>query len=150
VKTAKPGSIGPGETVTYTFKVTNTGDVTLFDVKVTDDKLGNICTIGQLDVGETQTCTADFTASSDFGGPVDNVGKAKGHDVTGISVQDTDRASIDVVLGKTVTPPVTPPSGLAFTGTSGALQMAGVALLLLLLGTGILFSTRCREDGTDA
>jgi uncharacterized repeat protein (TIGR01451 family) len=150
VKTAKPGSIGPGETVTYTFKVTNTGDVTLFDVKVTDDKLGNICTIGRLDVGETQTCTADFTASSDFGGPVDNVGKAKGHDVTGISVQDTDRASIDVVLGKTVTPPVTPPSGLAFTGTSGALQMAGVALLLLLLGTGILFSTRCREDGTDA
>jgi len=150
VKTAKPGSIGPGETVTYTYKVTNTGDVTLFDVKVTDDKLGNICTIGRLDVGETQTCTADFTASSDFGGPVDNVGKAKGHDVTGVNVQDTDRASIDVVLGKTVTPPVTPPSGLAFTGASDALQMAGVALLLLLLGTGILFSTRSREDGTDA
>jgi uncharacterized repeat protein (TIGR01451 family) len=150
VKTAKPGSIGPGETVTYTYEVTNTGDVTLFDVKVTDNKLGNICTIARLDVGETQTCTADFTASSSFGGPLDNVGKARGHDVTGKSVQDTDQASIDVVLGTTVTPPVTPPSGLAFTGASGVLQMAGVALMLLLLGTGILFFTRRREDGAEA
>ena len=150
VKTAKPGSIGPGETVTYTYEVTNTGDVTLFDVKVTDNKLGNICTIARLDVGETQTCTADFTASSDFGGPIDNVGKAKGHDVTGKSVQDTDQASIDVVLGTTVTPPVTQASGLAFTGASDVLPMAGVALLLLLLGTGILFFTRLREDGAQA
>jgi uncharacterized repeat protein (TIGR01451 family) len=150
VKTANPGSIGPGETVTYTFKVTNTGDVTLFDVKVTDDRLGHICTIGRLDVGETRTCTAEFTASSDFGGPLVNVGKAKGHDVTGVSVQDTDRVSIDVVLGKTVTPPVTPPSGLAFTGPSDLVQMTGVALLLLVLGSGILFFTRRREGGTEA
>jgi uncharacterized repeat protein (TIGR01451 family) len=150
VKTANPGSIGPGETVTYTFKVTNTGDVTLFDVKVTDDRLGHICTIGRLDVGETRTCTADFTASSDFGGPLVNVGEAKGHDVTGVSVQDTDRVSIDVVLGKTVTPPVTPPSGLAFTGPSDLVQMAGVALLMLVLGSGILFFTRRREVGTEA
>ena len=150
VKTANPGSIGPGETVTYTFKVTNTGDVALFDVRVTDDKLGHICTIGRIDVGETRTCTADFTASSAFGGPLVNVGKAKGHDVTGVSVQDTDRVSIDVVLGKTVTPPVTPPSGLAFTGPSGVVQMAGVALLLLVLGTAILFLTRRREDGVEA
>jgi uncharacterized repeat protein (TIGR01451 family) len=150
VKKANPDSIGPGESVTYTFKVTNTGDVTLFDVKVTDDKLGHICTISRLDVGETRTCTADFTASSDFGGPLVNVGKAKGHDVTGVSVQDIDRASIDVVLGKTVTPPVTPPSGLAFTGPSDLVQMAGVALLLLVLGTGILFFTRRREDETEA
>jgi len=150
VKKANPDSIGPGESVTYTFKVTNTGDVTLFDVKVTDDKLGHICTISRLDVGETRTCTADFTASSDFGGPLINVGKAKGHDVTGVSVQDIDRVSIDVVLGKTVTPPVTSPSGLAFTGPSGLVQMAGVALLLLVLGTGILFFTRRREDETEA
>jgi uncharacterized repeat protein (TIGR01451 family) len=149
VKKANPDSIGPGETVTYTFKVTNTGDVTLFDVNVTDDKLGHICTIGRLDVGETRTCTADFTASSDFGGPLVNVGKAKGHDVTGVSVQDTDRVSIDVVLGKIVTLPVTPPSGLAFTGPSDLVQMAGMALLLLVLGTGILFFTRRREDGTE-
>jgi len=147
VKTAKPTSIGPGETVTYTYTVTNTGDVTLFDVKVTDNKLGNICTIDQLAVGETKTCTADFTASSGFGGPLDNVGKAKGHDVTGFSVQDTDTATVNVVLGTTVTP-VTPPSGVAFTGASGVITLAGLALLLLLLGTGILFFTRRREDGT--
>ncbi|MGH2650964.1 MAG: hypothetical protein ACRDHK_07110, partial [Actinomycetota bacterium] len=64
--------------------------------------------------------------------------------------QDTDRVSIDVVLGKTVTPPVTPPSGLAFTGPSGLVQMAGVAQVLLVLGTGILFLTRRREDETEA
>jgi hypothetical protein len=149
VKTANPDSIGPGETVTYTFEVTNTGDVTLFDVGVTDDKLGHICTIGRLEVGETRTCTADFTASSDFGGPLVNVGKAKGHDVSGKSVQDTDRVSIDVVLGTTVRP-ATPPSGLAFTGARGVRPMAGLALLLLLLGTGILVFTWRREGRTQA
>jgi uncharacterized repeat protein (TIGR01451 family) len=150
VKTASPTSIGPGETVTYTFKVTNTGDVTLFDVKVTDNKLGNICTIGQLDVGQSKTCTADFTASTNFGGPLDNIGTAQGHDETGFPVKDTDRASVDVVLGTTVTPPptTTPPSGIAFTGAAGVIPLAGLALLLLLMGTGILFLTRRREDGT--
>jgi len=150
VKTARPDSVGPGETVTYTYRVTNTGDVTLFDVKVTDNKLGDICTIPQLDVGQTETCTATFRVP-DRAGPVDNVGVTEGEDVTGFSVRDQDNASVDVVLGTTVTPPptTTPPSGVAFTGTTGVIPLAGLALLLLFAGSGILFVTWRREDGSE-
>ncbi len=150
VKTADPTSVSPGETVTYTYRVTNTGDVTLFDVEVTDNKLGDICTIAQLDVGETETCTATFRVP-DRTGPIDNVGVAEGEDVTGLSVRDQDDASVDVVLGVTVTPPTTtPPSGVAFTGAAGVIPLAGLALLLLFAGSGILFLTRRREDGSEA
>ena len=151
VKTADPTSASPGDTVTYTYRVTNTGDVTLFDVNVTDNKLGDICTIAQLDVGETETCTATFRVP-DRAAPVDNVGVAEGDDVTGFSVRDQDDASVDVVLGTTVTPPptTTPPGGVAFTGAGGVIPLAGLALLLLLAGSGILFVTRRPEDGSEA
>ncbi|MBT1074691.1 SdrD B-like domain-containing protein, partial [Geobacter grbiciae] len=46
-----------GSTVTWTYVVTNTGNVGLTNVKVTDDKVGPICTIASLAVGSSQTCT---------------------------------------------------------------------------------------------
>jgi len=151
VKTANPTSISPGETVTYTYKVTNVGDVTLYHVTVDDDKLGHICEFQQLDVGETKTCTKDFIAGSDNLGPLKNVATAQGTDETGYPVKDTDDAQIDVVLGTTVTPPptTTPPGGTAFTG-SNLLPMVALALVLLLIGTGLLYLGRRREDGSQA
>ncbi len=142
VKTATPTSISPGETVTYTYKVTNTGDVMLSDVKVTDDKLGSICSIGQLDVGQTKTCTADFQSPSTLAEPIDNVGTAQGHDPTGVIVKATDTASVAVVLATTVTPP----GGLAFTGAAWVIPLAGLALLLVVVGASILYFTRRRRD----
>ena len=143
VKTASPNSLSPGETVTYTYVTTNIGDTTLFEVEVTDDKLGHICTIPHpLDPGESFTCTATFQVP-DLAGPIDNVGTAVGHDKLDLSVTDNDAASVVVVLGTTVTPP---PGGVAFTGTAGVVPLAGLALLLLLAGTGILFLTRRRGD----
>ncbi len=141
VKTASPTSVAPGDTVTYTYKVTNTGDVTLTDVKVTDDKLGNICTIGQLEVGQTKTCTEDFLTPANLAAPIDNVGTATGRDPTGVAVQDTDKATVAVVLATTVTPP----GGLAFTGAGGVIPLTGLALLLLLIGSAILYVTRRRK-----
>jgi hypothetical protein len=148
VKTANPLSISPGETVTYTYRVTNTGDVTLYDVSVDDDKLGHICDIPQLDVGETQTCTKDFTAGNGNLGPIKNVAVAEGVDETGYPVRDDDNASIDVVLGTTVTPPptTTPPGGTAFTGST-VLPLAIAALVLLVIGSGLIYLGR-REDGS--
>ncbi|RNC67961.1 MAG: hypothetical protein ED859_12155 [Desulfuromonadales bacterium] len=46
-----------GSTVTWTYIVTNTGNVDLTNVIVTDDKVGAICTIQALAVGASQTCT---------------------------------------------------------------------------------------------
>jgi uncharacterized repeat protein (TIGR01451 family) len=149
VKTANPLSIAPGETVTYTYKVTNIGDVTLYGVSLDDDKLGHICDIAQLAVGETQTCTKDFTAGTDNLGPLKNVAVAEGEDETGYPVRDDDKASIDVVLGTTVTPTTTPPSGTAFTG-SNQMPLGAIALVLLVVGTGLLYVGRRREDGSGA
>ncbi len=150
VKTANPLSISPGQTVTYRYAVTNTGDVTLFGVSVDDDKLGHICDIAELAVDETRTCTMDFTAGDGNLGPITNVAVAQGEDETGYPVKDDDDAQIDVVLGTTVTPPptTTPPSGTAFTG-SDILPLAVAALVLLVLGSGLTYLGR-REDGSSA
>jgi hypothetical protein len=115
---------------------------------VTDDKLGHVCTIPHpLDPGESYTCTATFQVP-ELAGPIDNVGTAVGHDKLDLSVTDDEVASVTVVLGTTVTPPPTgtPPGGIAFTGAAGVVPLAGLALLLLLAGTGILFLTRRRGD----
>ena len=149
VKTANPISVSPGQTVAYTYVTTNTGDTTLFDVRVTDDKLGHICTIPQLDVGESHTCTATLQVPQQAG-PIDNIATAEGEDVLGMSVRDRNPAHVTVVLAGTITPPTTtPPGGLPFTGAAGVIPLAGLALLLFLAGSGLLFVTRRREDGSE-
>ncbi|MCR8842108.1 hypothetical protein NQ117_00270 [Paenibacillus sp. SC116] len=83
-KTAVPLSGAPGDTITYTFVVTNTGSVTLTNVRLADDVLGLIDTISSLAPGATSTFNVDFvlpflpvgsltntaTATSDQTGPV--------------------------------------------------------------------------------
>jgi hypothetical protein len=67
-----------GDVVFYTFAVTNTGDVPLTNVAVTDNKLGSVGTIPSLAVGATTTLTKDFTVpAGDF---VDNTATACGDD----------------------------------------------------------------------
>jgi uncharacterized repeat protein (TIGR01451 family) len=153
VKTANPKSGAVGEEITYTYVVTNTGRVTLFDITVDDDQLGHIGDIAKLEPGESATLTATHTLEASDTDLV-NVGVAVGHTQGGETVRAQDRASVTVVLGTTVTPtptpttappPVkTPPSGVAFTGQSSAVPMAIASLVLLLLGTGLLFLSRRR------
>jgi hypothetical protein len=52
-----------GSDVTWTYVVTNNGELPLTGVTVTDDILGEICVIGDLAVGESDTCTASGTAT---------------------------------------------------------------------------------------
>ena len=53
-----PGVVlSEGDAITFEFVVTNTGDVDLTDVLVTDDVLGAICGVGFLEVGDTFTCS---------------------------------------------------------------------------------------------
>ncbi len=65
-----------GDTVTWTYVVTNTGNVDLTDVAVTDDILGDICTIGDLAAGATDTCEATGIAEL---GQYANLGTVTGH-----------------------------------------------------------------------
>jgi LPXTG-site transpeptidase (sortase) family protein len=53
------GVANPGDVITYSFEVENTGNVTLSDITVTDPLLPSLsCTIAEIKVGEKKTCTA--------------------------------------------------------------------------------------------
>jgi hypothetical protein len=143
VKTAHPASGSPGDTISYTFDVTSTGDVDLTHVSVDDDVLGHICDIAILVPGQTATCTATHTIPQNAPGSIRNVATATGIDPTGRRVTDQDDATVDIVLGRIVTPPTTtPPPGLAFTGGSAVIPLGVVALLLLLVGSVLLWTSR--------
>src|SRR5205085_2128895 len=77
-----------GDTVTYSFKVTNTGDVDLTNVAVNDDKLGSVGTVANLAVGASTTLTKDFKVPDVAA--VDNTATACGVDPLALKVCDDD------------------------------------------------------------
>lgn len=80
-------SITVGDPVTWTYLVTNTGQVDLTGVIVTDDILGPICTIGNLVVDASQTC--EITGAATAGRHV-NIGTAVDNNGVEPTVTDTD------------------------------------------------------------
>ncbi len=135
-KTASIASFSKaGTPVTYSYAVTNTGNVTLDPVTVTDPMTGLTaitCPGTTLSPGATETCTAGYTTSqSDLdAGSVSNTGTASG----------------------------TPPSGPSVTATSSATisgeQVVSVALLKSAAptsfdatGTTITYSYKVTDDG---
>ncbi|MBL7199457.1 MAG: hypothetical protein ISS56_04860 [Anaerolineae bacterium] len=92
---AEPGPlILYGEPVTWTYTVTNTGNVTLTRVTLTDDQSGEVCASGSLATDGTVTCSASGTA---IAGQYTNLATATGiyttTDVSGtyaIVVMDAD------------------------------------------------------------
>jgi uncharacterized repeat protein (TIGR01451 family) len=102
VKTANTDVAEVGDEVTYTYVVTNTGNVTLTGVTLDDDIIGTITLPAAgltLDPGESTTVTADYViteADADAGG-VTNVATASGQPPTGPRVTDTDEVTVGVV-----------------------------------------------------
>jgi uncharacterized repeat protein (TIGR01451 family) len=141
VKTVDPKSGNPGDTVTYTYVVTNMGDTTLSDISVDDDVIGHIGDIAQLAPGASVTLTKNFVLPS--GDPeVTNVGTATGTDSLGEQVSDDDDAFVTIVEAENP-PPSTQPT--AFTG-SGAARLGLIAGKLAALGLlGLLVGRRRRE-----
>ena len=65
-KSASPETYdSPGQTITYTYRVTNTGHFTLHGVTVSDDRVGTItnCSPATLHAGQTAICTAKTTTT---------------------------------------------------------------------------------------
>ena len=85
----EPGPyIAPGDPVTWTFVVRNTGNQPLTDVRVTDSELGDICAIERLEVGASASCEQEGSAQSGLFANVSSVtAEAAGCDAT---VTDTD------------------------------------------------------------
>lgn len=128
------GKMNAGDTIAFRFTVTNTGAVTLTDVKIDDPKLGGAldCVIPDLAPGATADCgpvtyrltTADVAAST-----VVNVATASG---IGGTVTVTAAATVTVDL-----------NGLAATG--GVITGIGWALALLAVGALVLLIARVRR-----
>ena len=83
-----------GDTVTFTIAVTNTGDVALTNVIVTDAATP-ACNVSYatLAVGQTRTSNCSTTATADF----TNVAAATADEPAGGTVGDTDDAVVDVI-----------------------------------------------------
>ncbi|MCP4304893.1 MAG: DUF11 domain-containing protein, partial [bacterium] len=84
-----------GDTVTFDITVTNTGDVELTGVTVTD-ATAPACdnTIGALAAGDSTTYSCSVTAGAD---DFTNIADVTGNDPQGQPVTDTDSANVDVI-----------------------------------------------------
>jgi uncharacterized repeat protein (TIGR01451 family) len=110
-KTATPASFDrPGTLISYRYRVTNTGNLTLTPVTVTDSRLGAICpnptpSVLTLDPGASVTCTASYTttrADLDHGG-VTNTGTAAGTTPTGGTVIDQATRTVPATQNPAIT-----------------------------------------------
>ncbi|RZQ65164.1 DUF7507 domain-containing protein [Amycolatopsis suaedae] len=94
-KSAAPATVRQGDTVTFTIVVTNTGDVALTGVSVSDSRTPECArTIGTLEPRASQTHTCTTTAPAD---DFTNTATATGNDPTGRPVTVTDDAAVDVI-----------------------------------------------------
>ena len=89
-----------GDVINYTFTVTNTGNVTLTGVTVTDPKLtvlGGPITLAKNAVDSTTfTGTYALTQADIDAGKVDNTATATGTPPTGVNVTDTDDETVSI------------------------------------------------------
>ncbi len=93
------GRQNAGDTITYTFTVTNTGNVTLNPVTVNDPTVGPVtCPDGPLDPGAIANCSAVYTLTqADVdAGAVNNTATASGTPPTGSPVTHEDSTSVTV------------------------------------------------------
>ena len=112
------GVTDPGDTIQYTFAVTNTGTTSLSAVTITDTKLGvtNLaCSAGPVAPGATVSCTPTqtytVTAADATAAKVVNTATAGATATGGVGVTSNQA---------TVTQPVATPANLNVTKTAGA------------------------------
>jgi uncharacterized repeat protein (TIGR01451 family) len=97
VKTASTGPFVAGDTVTYTYTVSNIGNVTLTGITLTDDKLGPV-TLAATSLAPTASTTATaphvVTQSDIDGGSIVNVATVTGTPPSGPNVTDQDDETV--------------------------------------------------------
>ena len=141
-----------GAAITWTYRVENTGNIDLVNVKVTDDKgvavdCGGSNTIALLKPGEVKSCSASGTAVS---GLYTNIGTVVGTPsppllpgqppVATNNVTDADTANYTGTPQAAVLPPApdVPPGRLPDTGSSTAPLMT-LAITLLAAGAALVW-----------
>jgi hypothetical protein len=165
VKTASTNTLVAGQPITYTFKATNTGTITLNSVTVSDPMLtaagiGVTCPVLTLASGESVTCVADkpyvVTAADEKAGHVRNVATASGKTPDGpptVSPPSTTTTTItppacsDTQARKASCTPPPHPLHPPLPNTGGPRAgLLGSGLALILLGGGLLVFGRNGKD----
>jgi len=104
-KDATPNPASPHEIITYTYVITNTGNVTIDNLALEDDMLGSIDlnTSTSLDPGESIAATATYPVTiDDLPGPIVNIATARGTDPLSNVVTDNASASVSLTINKTL------------------------------------------------
>lgn len=101
VNTANPATYSAvGNMISYSFLVTNTGDVTINDLSVADDRATNeSCPLTTLAPTQSITCTASYTIiQTDLdAGSVSNIASANGTPTQGTLTSPTDTATVTAI-----------------------------------------------------
>lgn len=95
----------PGDTITYSFTITNTGNTTLSDIDVVDDMIEkdgqeiDTSSVDSLAAGESATLTADYsvTDADIAGGIVINVATATATDDSGNKVETVESKAVTTI-----------------------------------------------------
>ncbi|QHW31015.1 DUF11 domain-containing protein [Paenibacillus rhizovicinus] len=95
-KSVSPGAAFPGDVVTYTFVVTNTGNTALANVRLSDPLIGLNIIIGTLAIGESRTVDYPFIVPNLGMSPFINTATATGTFDT-VTVEEQDTASLIIV-----------------------------------------------------
>ena len=138
------GITDAGDTIAYTFTVTNTGALTMSGIAVSDPKAGPVtCPQPTLASGPSETCTANslytVTAADDTAGAVLNTATASGIPAGG-------RAPIPSPPSSTSTPTQTPAPAVAVVKTANA---SGGDTDPLTVGETIHYSYLVTNTGND-
>ena len=90
-----------GDAITYTYTVRNSGEETLYDVSLEDDRLGPITLpTTVLAPGESASATASTTVTEDdFPGPLVNTVTATARTTDGRTVSDQAQAQVELTSG---------------------------------------------------
>lgn len=127
-----------GDSVTWRYKVTNTGTTELTDIVVTDDREGTIsCPLETLGAGQDMTCTKYGTVGS---GQYSNTATVRANTEDGVQVSDSDLSHYFGEGAETSPTPTSAPtptiSSLPQAGNETPLVIAGGIGLVLILAAG--------------
>jgi len=139
-----------GDMVSYSYTVTNTGNVTISGITVTDDKTDSApsCPVTSLAPGQSTTCTAVHTVTqADLdAGSVTNHAGATGTPAGGTLVPPTDTATAHA----TQTPALTVEKTSTATTVASVGQVIAYSYLVTNTGNVTLTGLALTDDNTDA
>ncbi|MFF0393315.1 LPXTG cell wall anchor domain-containing protein [Kitasatospora sp. NPDC004615] len=163
------GSAKVGDTITYTYTVTNTGSTVLTDVSVSDDRVSPVvCESTTLEPGQSTTCRGTYVVTEEDAkaGHVTNIATASARDPQGQLVQsrpvslcvtvsecpEKEKGEGCVKVPRPGGPSKPPHAGgghLPDTGSPAGLAAAGLAGGGLLTLGGVLLYRARRRAGAD-